>query len=284
MGRDAIERQEWYMEEDIEGYDPEAAWLAFEAVQPDLDQLDEVRAGTTDRRKAINYAAAVGRAVKLPEVRAEFAGLPAHRFAMRHVDALETAAQATWYTVIRLRDASVLGSSAKLSDGLVTEATTVKQRMLRVLEYHLDHLPEVALTLADIRPGSGHIDTSDDLMRLGGLYEAHALALAVDTRHYQASDAATAKRLAQAINKVLGDGRSSDVQYWTDYLARAWTFLVTTYEEVSAAGRWLFRDENGETRFPSLYTVGRSSRRNRRGEDDELPGDDELDVAPTSAS
>ena len=54
---------------------------------------------------------------------------------------------------------------------------------------------------------------------------------------------------------------------------------------MSAAGRWLFRDENGETRFPSLYTVGRQPRRSRRnggdelpGGGDELPGDGEIGV------
>lgn len=260
------------MEDDIEGYDPEAARLAFEALQAVLDQLDEVRAGSTDRRKALNHAASVGRAVKQPEVRAEFEALPAHRFDMGHVDTLETAAMATWYAAVRAQDASVLGSAAKLSDELVTEATTLKQRMQRVLEYNLDHLPAVSLKLSDIRSGTGHIDTSDDLMRLAGLYDEHAPTLVADTRHYQPADAATAKRVAQAINKVLGDGRSSDARYWAEYLARAWTFLVITYEEVSAAGRWLFRDENGEARFPSLYTVGRQPRRNRR-DDDELAGD-----------
>jgi hypothetical protein len=261
------------MEENIEDFDPEAARLAFEALQPALDQQDEVRAANTDRRKAINCAASVGRAVKQPEIRAEFASLPPGRFDMRHVEVLETAAQATWYAAVNLQDASVLGSGAKLSNELVNEATDVKQRMQRVLDYHLDHLPDVSLKLADIRAGNGHIDLADDLMRLGSLYESHAETLALDARRYQAGDAVTAKRLAQAINKVLGDGRSSDVQYWTDYLGRAWTFLVTTYEEVSGAGRWLFRNENGETRFPSLYAIGRQPRRSRRGEGDELPGD-----------
>ena len=201
------------MEENIEAFDPEAGRLAFEALRPTLDQQDEVRQASTDRRKAINYAASVGRTVKQPEIRAEFESLPARRFDMRHVDELETAALATWYVTIQHQDASVLASTAKLSDELVAQAAEVKQRMLRVLEYNLDHLPEVSLKLADIRPGNGHIDQADDLMRLGGLYESHAATLVADTRRYQAGDAATAKQLAQAINKVLGDGRYSDVRY-----------------------------------------------------------------------
>ena len=60
---------------------------------------------------------------------------------------------------------------------------------------------------------------------------------------------------------------------------------------MSAAGRWLFREENGETRFPSLYTVGRQPpRRSRRdggdklpGGGDELPGDGEIGVPGRAA-
>ena len=59
-------------------------------------------------------------------------------------------------------------------------------------------------------------------------------------------------------------------------LLRAWSLLITTYQEVSAAGRWLFRHENGEARFPSLYTIGRQRRSRRPGDSDEgdaIPGD-----------
>ena len=85
--------------------------------------------------------------------------------------------------------------------------------MQRVAEYNLDHLPDVSLKLADIRAGNGHIDMADDLMRLAGLYESHAAILAADTLRYRAGDTGTAKQFAQAINKVLGDGRYSDVRY-----------------------------------------------------------------------
>lgn len=273
------------MEENFDEIDPEAAGLAFEALQPELDQLDEVRAGTTDRRKAINHAASVGRAVKQPEVRAEFESMPGHRFDMQHVDRLETAALATWFVAINLQDASVLASGAKLSDELLSRASILRQRMRRVLEYNADHLADVMLKLADIRGGNGYIDMADDLMRLARLYDAYRLILELDVRHYQADDAASAKRLSQAINQVLGDGRHSDAEYWNDYMGRAWTFLVTTYEEVAAAGRWLFRDENGEARFPSLYSVGRQPRRSRRDDDEggALPGDEVGSPAPVAS-
>lgn len=136
--------------------------------------------------------------------------------------------------------------------------------MQRVLAYNLDHLDDVAARLASIRARTGYLDLAHDLARLSGLYLEHAPVLAMDVRHYQASDAATASKLAQAIYQVLGDGLPSDAPYWREYLGRAWTLLVVTYDEVCATGRWLFRARNGKTRFPSLYTSGRQPRRRKR--------------------
>jgi hypothetical protein len=88
---------------------------------------------------------------------------------------------------------------------------------------------------------------------------------------YKATDREDAGRLAQAIHQVLGDGQHSDARYWTDYLARAWSLLVITYDEVSATGRWLFRHEDGETRFPSLYAIGRQRRSRSPDQNDDSP-------------
>jgi hypothetical protein len=267
------------MEEKFVEIDPDAALKAFETLRPTLDALTELRVANTDLRKAVNCAAAVGRLVRQPEVRAEFEALPERHFDQKLLDLLEPAAQATWYSYVFLQDATALHSAAKLPDDLLAEATTVKQRMMRVLEYNLDDQPDAIAKLDAIRPGTSHIDTADDLMRLATMYVQYATLLAADTKHYKAEDATNAKRLAHAINRILGDGRDSDVYYWADYQARAWTLLVTTYEEVATIGRWLFRRDNGEARFPSLYAVGRQRRRNRDGgselpgEGDELPGE-----------
>ncbi len=261
------------MEDIIEGLDPEAARLAFEALLPLLDAQRDIRAASTDIRRAIIHAAAIGRLVRKPDTKAEFESLPARRFDIQHVERLEAAALATWYTALMLRRASLLSTGAKLPEELLAEGAELKQRMFKVLEYMLGHLPALSIALADIRSGKGHVDLAEDLMQLADLFEANAALLGEDRTHYRAEDAVNAKKIAHGILLVLGDGRASDARYWTDYQALAWTFLVTTYEEVSAAGQWLFRHENGETRFPSLYTVGRQSRRTRRGE-----GDDESDV------
>lgn len=261
------------MQDIIDGMDPAKAALAFEETQPLLLALTALRRLNTDINKAALAAAAVGRMVKLPDVRAEFAALPATRFDIQHVDRLESVALATWYASMRLRNAVATATGAKIPEEVMAEAVTLKTTMLRVLAYHLGDVKDVSEILADIIEGTGYMDTATDLARLGDLYEAHAATLAVDTMRYRPEDRDRAGRLAGAIHQVLGDGRHSEAQHWSDMQARAWTFLILTYDEVAVTGRWLYRHEDGETRFPSLYGVGRQRRR-RPGQPDELP--DEL--------
>jgi hypothetical protein len=265
----------------MEEIDPEAAPRAFEALLPLLDAQTEQRSViTTSIAKAIICAGSVGRMVKLPEVRVLFASLPVTHFDMQHVDRLESAAMATWYAELCLRTASTMVSSAKLPETVVTEATALKQRMFRVAEYNLDHIPEVVAELDAIRPGTGHIDLANDLMRLAVIFQAHADRLSQDSQRYQAGDAESARRYAHSIYQVLGDGRQSNARYWGDYLSRAWTLLVTTYDEVSAAGRWLYRHDNGEARFPSLYAIGRQRRSRQPGDGED--GENREDGGPVS--
>ena len=261
------------MEQLIASIEPEAAQQAFSTLKDRLDELDGYRRANTDIDRAAILAAAVGRMVRASELRARFASLPGAYFDVDLVDILEPAALATWYASLRLRDATVLSSAATVPAALVGEATTVKQRMMRVLAYNLDDDVDVASKLDDIRQGTGHVDLASDLMRLARLYDEHASALAQDNRLYRAGDADEARRLALAIHQILGDGLEGDREYWADYRLRAWSFLVNTYEEVSAAGRWLFRNDEPERHFPSLYTVGRQRRR-PAGNDDTGDGRD----------
>ena len=266
------------MNDIIDSKDPEGLRLAFEAVRPELDAQTEIRRANTDMRKAIAFAGSVGRMVRQPERREAFASLPPAFFDVLYVDRLEPVSEAAFYAWLQSEDAKVFRTGAKMPLPNLIEMTSLKGVMIKVLEYNVGDKEDVFKKLASIRPGHGHADNASDLWRLGVLYEEHAAELAADTRLYRAEDAARAKRYAQAINHVLGDGRESDALVWSDYLGRAWTLLINTYDEVAAAGRWLFRHENGEALFPSLYAIGRQPRRTRRpDEGDDLPGDGELD-------
>lgn len=261
------------MQDIIDGMDPSKASLAFDEMLPLLDAQTDMRRANTDINKAVVVAAAVGRMVKQAEIFAAFASLPANHFDIRHVERLESTSLANWHVLLALSNARALSSGARIPDTVVADAMGLKQTMVKVLDYYLGHLPDISKILADIRGGRGYVDLASDLVRLAELYEMYAATLAVDTVRYQASDRETAGRLAHAIHQVLGDGRHSDAEYWSDYLARAWSLLVITYDEVSAAGRWLFRHADGEDRFPSLYAVGRQRRR-RPDPDSDGPGND----------
>jgi hypothetical protein len=259
------------MQEIIDGIDPSKARLAFEEISPLLSTQTELRRANTDVDKAVVVAASVGRMVKQPEMLTEFAALPGHRFDVVHALRLESAALATWHAVLQARNAAAVTSGVKIPDDVMAAAAALKLTMLKVLDYYFGHLPDMFKVLGSIREGTGYVDLASDLGRLSDLYQAHATTLVVDTVRYKATDREAAGRLAQAIHQVLGDGRHSDARYWSDTVGQAWSLLVSTYDEVSATGRWLFRHEDGEARFPSLYAVGRQRRSRRPDQGDEIP-------------
>ncbi len=268
--------------ENIDDLEPEGARLAFEALKPVLDEQSEYRQNNVNMDNAILTAAAVGRWVMQPEVRELFAAMPAAAFDISHVDRLAQAALATWHCGLMRKNAAVRSVGGMLPQDLVVEATALKQRMLQVLDYHYGAQEDVAELLDDIRTGRGYADLRDDLMRLADLYQRYEDELSADTRHYRAEDRALAGRLALAVHQVLGDGHSTELNYWVEYQARAWTLMLNTYDEVSALGRWLYRHEHGSARFPSLFALGRRRRRDNGQENgQESPQDGSTGNADT---
>jgi hypothetical protein len=238
--------------------DPDGAAKAFAAVKPYLDAQLARHGMSTKLQTAVVFAAALGRKVRQPEMRARFVELPDRAFPRERVDLLESAALATWYASLMHKTTAVQADGFQVPREIVAEATTVKQRMLKVLAYHFDADPETSAEIADIRKGSGYEDLSTDLARLAWLYERHEPVLARDAIHYRREDRSDAGRLAHQIQQILGDGHKHSAAYWADYVNRAWSFLIDTYNEVSVTGRWLYRHEGGDELFPSLYTAGRN--------------------------
>ncbi len=261
------------MQNIIQNIEPDGAARAFEAVLPLLDAQNEYRSSNISVDKAIIHAASVGRMVKQAEVWARFAGLPAGEFDQQHVERLETVSLAAWHVTVSRNSATVQSSGTRISESDIEAGMRLKHRMIKVIEYHVGHLPEVSTELASIREGTGYLDMAHDLMRLVTLYQRYIAEISGDTRHYRAEDREDAGRLAHSVHQVLGDGRVTDARYWNGYMPRAWSLMVDTYDEVSAAGRWLYRHDNGEMRFPSLYAIGRQ-RRSRRPDEDAPAGND----------
>jgi hypothetical protein len=65
--------------------------------------------------------------------------------------------------------------------------------------------------------------------------------------------------VAEQMLSILGARLSPEARLAADYLARAWTLLLDTYEDVATTGRWLLRrDPQADKAFPSLYTLART--------------------------
>jgi hypothetical protein len=244
-------------------YDAATAHAAFDAVRSRLDVMstDAVLNTNVDLHAAATIALAVARFVDTPDARARFARLPKEHFDATVLELLPASAWATWYAHTQYLSASA-GSEARVPAALAQHSTELKQRMLRVLEYHTDEAAE----LASIRLGSGYLDLATDLARLASLYRKHKKDIAEDKRHYRAGDEKDATESASKIVNSLGEGLADDGRAWQRWQGRAWTLLSGTYGEVRAAGLWLFRNEEGEEKFPSLVTATRAHAAHRKGD------------------
>jgi len=165
---------------------------------------------------------------------------------------IEPAAWALWFAALAFRDASATSSDALVPVDVVARATALRTTMLKVLTHQFDETTAVGLVLADIRSGTGHADLASDLTRLAQLYVKHAKVLANDHRFYAAADAAKARTLATEILESLGLDRGTGP---ADDMYAAFTVLSNAYADVQAAALFLFRNENGQARYPSLFSV-----------------------------
>ena len=107
--------------------------------------------------------------------------------------------------------------------------------------------------VASIRAGTGYRDTASDLIRLARIYEDQKAKVETDPLNYRDTDAAEARALAHDILTELGKAQSAEEQRCVGDLTRAWTLLRDTYGEAQWAGQFLYRHEEPEAKFPSLY-------------------------------
>ena len=172
---------------------------------------------------------------------------------------LKDLALAAWYIRHRLDQAAALRSEARLPSELAEQAHTLRARMLRVLEFHFEDDLAVSAELGYIRRGVGYQDLADDLVSLATLYGKHQSSMKGTPRHYQAADEQEARRLAECILHELGLSGTVTTSEWNDLQQRASLLLSAAYDEVSAAARYLCRDEpTADSRFPRLASIARS--------------------------
>ncbi|WP_437669492.1 hypothetical protein [Sorangium sp. So ce131] len=241
-------------------YTPLAGRKALEALAPELDRLSEAELVTVKMDvEAATYAAlGVAGFVSSPDVRARFARLPREEFDIAHVDELGLACFAALYAIAEARSAGALETDARLPVALLAEATEVEARMQALCEYQLADDPAIKPELDRLRPGTGHRDLANDLLGYARIYELRADVVKADRRHYRAGDAARARELAGAMIQKLSAAMTPKAREAYDRYVRAWTLLSQRYDEVRAAGLWLWRrNARAQERFPSLFAAGR---------------------------
>ena len=256
-----------------EPLDPQIAAKSFATIRPRLVAIanDRVEPARAEVIKAAIVAWSVARFIEQPDVRARFAGLPPKEFKQAHVDDLASIALATFHAATELQSAQATTATAKLPVDLLQSATEVKYRMLKVCEYHLDDHSNDSAEVADIRSGTGHLDLALDHSRLAKLYQKHKNIIKKDPKNYVASDIDDARKYSGEILRLLGEARNENAKTWADMVARAWILLLEVYGEVSSAGRWLFRHDESETRFPSLWAVARAGQgRSKKSSTDDV--------------
>ncbi|MDC3960549.1 hypothetical protein [Polyangium jinanense] len=242
-------------------FDPVKGKQAFDVLFPHYKTMPVESLAVVNADAGLAAVAALGLAARAsePKLLARYKSLPPSEFDAALVELLPTAAWACWYAATEDQKARALSTEGKLPAELVQKALGIEARMQALCEYHLNDHPEVGPYLAMLRAGTGHRDLAADLLGYATVYRDHYDTLKDDKKHFRATDADDAVKAAEEILASLGARLSPEARVAGEHLARAFTVLLDTYEEVAATGRWLLRHEpTPEKTFPSLYSVIRS--------------------------
>ena len=211
-----------------------------------------------------------------PEVRSRFRNiemeLPAET-----VDRLGPAGWALWYAAVERGTHAAVTSEAMLPAALVEEGVGLRARMLKVTEYHLGDRDDLAAKIAHLASGSGYFDLAIDLGQFAALYEENEAELREDKKRYRPTDARDARRIAGTMVRLLGEQTESA---WDDAHNRAYGVVDSLYADIRPFGHAMFRREDPERLYPTLYSV-RAAPRRKKNEvppgTDLLGGDEEGD-------
>jgi hypothetical protein len=260
------------IEVDLSIEERQSSQEAFEKLLPLMQAIpaDKVRQPRTDVVQAAIAALGVAAKVNEPDWRSVYARLPAESFDITTLDRLALAARAAIFAFAEASTAEAIASGAKLPEQVVSEATELRERMLRVYEYHLGQNPVEAAKIADIRAGKGYADLAVDLQRLAGTYRQNLAVFSRDPTHFVSEDPSRAEAVAEQIQKLLGAETSPKQKTKKELEARAWSFLNDTYEQIAKPGRWLF-DGRGAECFVSLVGAGRKNRRKEKKQEAATP-------------
>jgi len=174
---------------------------------------------------------------------------------VKHLHQLRVSALAYLALMEDIRSAEVGIDGLQVPKDVLEPAVKLRGTMCEVLSYVCGDNPKVMDQVDDIRKGAGYLDLISDLGRLAKLYRAHHLTLSRDQIRYRAEDAQAANTAAGLVRAELTKAGVPDRTVLRETAGRVFGLLRTSYEEVAAAGRFLWRHSDGETRFPALRTL-----------------------------
>ena len=237
--------------------DPSAASAALQRLDPRLKALDPERLVTprVDPKLAAMAALSVADKLAAPEVRARFTRLPKEELDHAHLDDLRDAAWAAWHAKSQVDAALAAPGDTSLPAAQVEAGLQLKERMSRVLRYYFETDAEIVKALAPLGRRKTNAELPQDLGKLAKLYREKKSTIENDKMHYRASDADEADAIAGHAAQATA-ARKAEIQgRGQDLVSRTFTLLLQIYEEIRAAGLYLFRKENASELFPSLTTL-----------------------------
>ena len=238
--------------------DTSAASAVFGRLRERLAQVPEASLAPpkADVKLAALAALAVADRLAPPEVRARFARLPREELDPKNLDDLRDAAWAAWHAKGELDSAVASAGESPLPPELAEQAQALREKMLRVARYWLEDDAAVIGMLATMGRRKGNSELPGDLSKLSKLYRERQATLQADLKFYSAADADLADRLASQAAELSGTRKTEAQQRGAEQVARAFALLSQIYDEVRAAGLYLFRREpNAAELFPALSSV-----------------------------
>ncbi|MEP7125935.1 MAG: hypothetical protein ABJE95_33695 [Byssovorax sp.] len=247
-------------------FDAAVGKKAYDELKPRIVALPKLglASASADIEAAAIVVLGVAARVTDPALYARFASLPSKEFDLANVDVLAKAAWAARHARLMATAAIDAMSEAKLPASLVKNASETEGRMQECCEHNLKGIDDAARELARLRPGSSYRDLAGDLEGYAALYDEYEDKVKLDGNYYRATDAALAREQAAQMLHLLGVGLSPEAAQLVEAAQRAWTLLLTVYEEVAAGGRFLLRHDEPEKTFPSLWTASRKPPRARK--------------------
>jgi hypothetical protein len=266
----------------------ESAAAAYARVAAELDAVPAERVGSFGFEVSTAVSTVLGAAARVAELRpAMVKRLPEHP--LEGIDKLTDYALAAQYAY--LQSFAPQAASADRVRELLAEAAPLRQRLLPVAEM-LAALGLVdASRIAEIRAGTGHVDTANDLIALAAIFSNDWAKLSnqVPIKESELDRAAVlGTELLVALGvRNLGAANEPDAKGWAARKNRALRLMVDAYDDARQAVTYLrWKEGDVDSYTPSLFAHRRRASRpagtptSRPAEP--TPAGNETDEAPTT--